>query len=142
MALINDRDSLIWGVIDIQTAEYREAVETERIWDMLTSHQCSSVIGSARIHHTTTRYHIGCAAIAAYAWLREHEALESAWMQTKKDAGNEVARGVAIQRIRSFQHQVRVEVRTPREVLHECRKNRPCPGVLDISNVPVIPNWR
>lgn len=103
MAMITDTDSLIWAVIDIHTAEYREDVDSEQTWQMLTVHQCNSVIQSARIHHTNTRFHVGCGAIAAYAWLRDQGALETAWMQTNEDAGNAVARGASILRIVSFQ---------------------------------------
>lgn len=106
-------ENMIWSLIDIKSAEYSQHYD-ETSWQMVTRHQCASVVTSAMLHLTNARFQIGCGAIAAHAWLRDRKILVSAWNQTKAGEINTVAKGASIQKLPSFAMRQSVQARRPR----------------------------
>lgn len=103
-------DSLIWDIIDIQTAEYKGGPHDESVMQLIADNQCASVASTSRVHYTNARFQVGCGAIAAYAWLRDHGRLTSAWNQTKMEDANRVARSASILRLPSFKTRAQITV--------------------------------
>lgn len=76
---------LIWQLVDSSTAEFRQVTATEvrdahaAKWAVLHEEVCNSVHKTAKYHETNVRYNVCCGVVTSYAWLTQHDCLESAW---------------------------------------------------------------